>query len=183
MGHCKVICQMAQKGQTQIAETLIHLINTSIHSSNPLNRLQQCSQIMLDKVKGNSIDKLRIIQLCKADLNFVLHVLWGKQLIHHAMKHNKVNKCQYALPGSTCQSAVWSKILFCDLLHQTKTKGIMTDYDATAALDRVLHAITLITCHRLEDAQRFMQIYLQSIAQYGVQCNNRILCITPIISQ
>jgi hypothetical protein len=82
------------------------------------------------------------------------------------MKHNKVNKCQYDLPGLTCQSAVWSKILFCDLLHQTETKGIMTDYDATAAFDRVLHAITLITCHRLgmpKDSCKFIYNLLHNM--------------------
>jgi hypothetical protein len=85
----------------------------------------------------------------RSRLEFCITCAWGKRLIHHAMKHNKLNKCQYALSGSTCQSAVWSKLLFCDLLRQTETKGILTDYDATATFDRVLHAITLITCHRL----------------------------------
>lgn len=74
MGRYKVICQLAQKGQTQIAETLVIIMNLSIQLATPLHRWQRCSQIMLDKGKGNSIVKLRIIHLCEADLNFALHV-------------------------------------------------------------------------------------------------------------
>ncbi len=34
----------------------------------------------LEKWKGNYIEHLRIIQLCEANLNFTLHVLWGKRM-------------------------------------------------------------------------------------------------------
>jgi hypothetical protein len=53
------------------------------------------------------------------------------------------------MPGLTCNSAVWSKMLFCDLTRQTLTKGMLTDYDATMAFDRVLHAVAVITCRRI----------------------------------
>jgi hypothetical protein len=39
-------------------------------------------------------------------------------------------------------------MMYCDLLRQTLTPGIMTDYDATAAFDRVLHAMSVVTCRR-----------------------------------
>jgi hypothetical protein len=53
------------------------------------------------------------------------------------------------MPGSTCNSAVWSKVLFCDLTRQTLSKGMLTDYNASAAFDRVLHAISVITCRHI----------------------------------
>jgi hypothetical protein len=74
MGRYKVICLLAQKGQTQIVETLVIIMNLSIQLATPLHRWQRCSQIMLDKGKGKSIVKLRIIHSCEADLNFALHV-------------------------------------------------------------------------------------------------------------
>jgi hypothetical protein len=58
LGHYKAICQLAQGGNTTIAETLIILINISISTSTPLTRWQQCLQIMLEKGKGNCIDHL-----------------------------------------------------------------------------------------------------------------------------
>jgi hypothetical protein len=65
------------------------------------------------------------------------------------MKENALDDSQYALPGMTCNSAIWNKVLFMDLTRQTFTPGIMTDYDATAAFDRVLHIISILTCRRL----------------------------------
>jgi hypothetical protein len=63
----------------------------------------------------------------------------------------------------TCQSAVWNQVLFCDLLCQTSSKGILTDYDASVAFHRVLHFITVITCRRLGmpiSACKFLYIFL-----------------------
>lgn len=62
------------------------------------------------------------------------------------MQHNALDKAQYALPGHTCNNAVLNKTLFLDLSRQTLTPGILTDYDATAAFDRVLTGLSIITC-------------------------------------
>jgi hypothetical protein len=104
---------------------------------------------MLEKGKGKNIENLRIIQLCEADLNFTLHVIWGKRLIQNAMQENALDDSQYALPGMTCNSAIWNKVLFLDLMRQTLQPGILTDYDAAAAFDRILHSMSIITCRRL----------------------------------
>jgi hypothetical protein len=147
-GHYKVIAQMADEGYTDIADTLIFIINATIATSSPLERWSHSAQVMIEKGKGNYIENLRIIQICEADLNFSLNVLWGDRMIRSALKHEALNDSQFALPGQTCNSAVWNKVLYCDLLRQTLSPGIMTDYDATAAFDRVLHAMSIITCRR-----------------------------------
>jgi hypothetical protein len=46
-------------------------------------------------------------------------------------------------------SAVINKVLYCDLMRQTLSTGVMTDYDASAAFDRVLHSMSIITCKRI----------------------------------
>jgi hypothetical protein len=92
---------------------------------------------------------LRIIQLCEADLNFILHIIWGKRLIRHALRHKALNTAQYALPGKTCSNAVLNKQLFLDLSRQTLTPGVLTDYDVTAAFDRVLTGLSIVTCQRV----------------------------------
>jgi hypothetical protein len=147
-GHYKVLAQMAEEGNTKIVETLLFIINISISTSSPIERWKQSIQIMLEKGKGIYIEHLRIIQLCEADLNFTLNILWGNRMIRSALKHKALDESQYAIPGQTCNSAVWNKILYCNLLRQTLQPGIMTDYDATAAFDRVLHAMTIVTCRR-----------------------------------
>jgi hypothetical protein len=116
MGHYKVIAELATQGITEPAEIIISLINISIATSRPLKRWKRSSQVMLEKGKGRHIEQLRIIQLCEADLNFALNIIWGYRLIRHAINNKAFNKSQYALPGSTCNSAVWNKMLYCDLI-------------------------------------------------------------------
>lgn len=57
------------------------------------------------------------------------------------MNENALDDAQYTLPGMTCNSTILNKVLFLDLTQQTLTPGKMTDYDATAAFDRVLHSM------------------------------------------
>jgi len=65
---------------------------------------------MIEKGKGNFIEHLRIIQLFEADLNFVLHLIWGNRMIRNAQREQVLNDSQYSLPGQTCQSAIWNKV-------------------------------------------------------------------------
>jgi hypothetical protein len=104
---------------------------------------------MSEKGKGKFIENLRIIQLVEADLNFVLPTIWGHRLARHAMTHSAMNQSQYALPGQTCNNAVLNKLLYLDLSRQTLSPGIMMDYNATAAFDRVLAGLSIITCQRM----------------------------------
>jgi hypothetical protein len=136
MGHYKVIADMCMAGRPMVAEILVTMINISLLTSHPLQRWKHSAQVMIEKVKGQFVEHLRIIRLCKADLNFMLNIIWGNRLTRHALKHNQLNTSQYALPGVTCNSAVLNKVLYCDLMRQTLSTGIMTDYDASAAFDR-----------------------------------------------
>ncbi len=71
----------------------------------------------------------------------------GKHIEH--LQENTLDDSQYTLPGMTCNSAVWSKVLFQDIMCQTLANGILTDYDTLAAFDRVLHSMSIITCQCL----------------------------------
>jgi len=101
------------------------------------------------KGKGRLVDNLCIIQLVEADLNFIVHTIWGHWLIHHAMQKRLLNPSQFTLPGQTCNNAVLKKILFLDLSCQALSSGIMTEYDATATFDRVITGLSIATCERV----------------------------------
>ena len=92
---------------------------------------------MLEKGKGPAIENLCIIQLLEADMNWFLRFIWGRKLD---------NEAQLASPGKLCTSAILNKVLFFDLLCQTRQYGAMMDNDATAAFDRVLPALCVVTC-------------------------------------
>ena len=57
------------------------------------NNIQDC---MLEKIAGNPrIDKLRIIQLFEANLNYVLKIVYEKKLARMATKHKIILEIQY----------------------------------------------------------------------------------------
>jgi len=124
---------------------------------------------LADSVSG--VEDLHIIQLCKADLNFFLHTIWGNRLIRHALYHQGLDPAQYALPGHMCNNAVFNKTLFLDLSSQTFSPGILTDYDATAAFDRVLTGLSIVTCQWVglpHIAENFMFNLLKEMKFYLV---------------
>jgi len=102
---------------------LLEIAYISLRTASPLLRWKKTPQIMLEKGKEKYIDDLRIIQLCEADLNVVLHTIWGHRLIRHATHHSALHPSQFALPGETCNNAVSNKVLFCDLSRQTLSRG------------------------------------------------------------
>ncbi len=76
-------------------------------------------------------------------------MIWGDRLICHAHHHSILNLLQFAIPGQTCNNTVLSKVLFFDLSRQSLLPGVLTDFDATAAFNRVLVGLSIATCKRV----------------------------------
>jgi hypothetical protein len=146
-GHYKTLLECICQSSPLIPQIIIDIACISLSTASPLHHWQMASQVMLEKGKGQFIDHLRIIRLCEADLNFILHVIWGHCLIWHANKYSALNISQFALPGQTCNNAVLNKVLFFDLSRQSLSPGVLTDFDATS--DRVLVALSIATCKRV----------------------------------
>jgi len=146
MGHYRAMLECLHHNTPTLPSIILNIAMISLQTATPLHRWQQASQLMLEKGKGKHIDNLRIIQLCEADLNFILHVVRGKRLIRHASHH--LDKAQFAIPGQTCHNAVISKQLYLDLSQQTFSTGLMIDYNAKAVFDRVISGIANLACRR-----------------------------------
>jgi hypothetical protein len=142
MGHYKVMLECFRHNQhTYIPEIVVLISHMSLLTSSPLLRWEHASQVMIEKGKGRHIENLCIIQLCEADLNFILHIIWGKILMRKALHH--LDKAQFAIPGQTCHNGFLNKLLYLDLSRQTLTPGLMLDYDAKAPFDRVISSIAI----------------------------------------
>lgn len=154
-GHYRVLSKM---DDDSIISVLFDIVDIAFITHSPLPRWQHVTQLMLEKGKGPAIENLRVIQLLEADLNWLLRFLWGKKLDRHATESGVYNEAQFASPGKLCQSAIINKVLFFDLLRQNRHYGALIDNDATAAFDRVLPALCVVTCKQLgmpKEAQRF----------------------------
>jgi hypothetical protein len=132
-----------------IPSLIIDIAYISLIIASPLSCWNTASQVMLEKGKGYFIENLCIIQLCEADLNFVFHFIWGHRLFRHASSHQALDPAQYTLPGQICNNAVLKKTLFFNLSRQTLSLGILLDFDATAAFDRVIAGLSIETCKRV----------------------------------
>jgi hypothetical protein len=156
VGHYITIAKMENP---IIRKTLCMIAETALRTGCPLDRWMNCTQVMLEKGKGNYINNLRIIQLLEADLNFVLRLIWGRRLNRAANNKDLYDASQYAVPGSLCNSAALQKVLYLDLMRQCQETGYMIDFDAKAAYDSVIPALAVVTCKRLglpEEAGQFM---------------------------
>mmetsp|Transcript_20247 Transcript_20247/g.28846 ORF Transcript_20247/g.28846 Transcript_20247/m.28846 type:complete len:299 (+) Transcript_20247:1613-2509(+) len=145
---------------------LFELVEIAFITHSPLPRWKYATQLMLEKGKGPAIENLRIIQLLEADMNWLLRSLWGRRLNHHAQAEGIYSEDQYAAPGKLCWSAILNKVIYFDLLRQMRHCGALMDNDATAAFDRVLPALCVVTCRQLgmpKTAQRFFFTLLRQM--------------------
>jgi len=154
-GHYKVLSKLDDDSYIRV---LFDIVEIAFRTHSPLPRWKRSTQVMLEKGKGPGIENLRIIQLLEADMNWLLRFLWGRKLNHHARKEGVYHHSQFAVPGKLCGSAILNKVLYFDMLCQTRQCGALMDNDATAAFDRVLPALCVVTCRQLgmpKEAQRF----------------------------
>ena len=114
-------------------------------------RWKQSLHCMLEKDAGRPrINRLRIVQLVEADLNFVLKRIWGYRLSRAAEREEVLEDSQ--MGGRIRRmsiSAVLRKILQYDSLRLAKKSGAVLDNDAIGCFDRIIPSLASITCMRL----------------------------------
>lgn len=98
MGHYKTLLEEIRRDNPEIPEITISIAYISLITASSLKWWHQASQVMIEKGKGKFIEHLWIIQLVEADLNFVLHTIWGNHLIRHAKHLSILDNSQYAIP-------------------------------------------------------------------------------------
>lgn len=74
-GDCKILVECSRQNDFMKVNLILDIAFISLSMASPLHHLKQASQRMLEIGKGMFIENLRIIQLCEADLNFVLHTI------------------------------------------------------------------------------------------------------------
>ena len=122
----------------------------SHHAFSP-TRWRKAIQFMLEKDPGNPlITKLKVIQLLKADMNFVFCLLWGKQLVHHALAQNAFTPLNFGgRPACRVHSALLLKSLSYDYIRYTRLNAIILNNDTKACFDRIISSIGLMATERL----------------------------------
>jgi hypothetical protein len=102
-------------------------------------------QVMLEKIVVFClVDKLRAIQLYKADFNFYNQFVVGRKAMNTIMSNNLVPEELFSQKGSTAEDAKFDKTLTTDLSRQARQPMTIVSADADNCYDRVNHVILLL---------------------------------------
>ena len=120
------------------------------HGFSP-NRWHIAIQFMLEKEPGNPlITKLRVIQLLEANMNFAFRLLWGKQLVHHALAQNTLTPLNFGgRPGCRVHSALLLKTLSYNYIRYIRLTAIIFNKDTKACFNRIIPSIGLMATESL----------------------------------
>ena len=93
------------------------------------------------------LEKLRIIMLYEADLNYVLKLVWGKKLVHNAEKHSSLGGCNHgSRAGRQSHDALLQKLLLYKQARLSRTSLVTVNNDAKSCYDRIIRALGMLAC-------------------------------------
>ena len=85
--------------------------------------------------------------LYEADFNFVLKLIWGRQLIRHAEKYYCLGTSNHgSQSGRQTIDALMEKILLYEYARLTCTSLITIDNDAKSCYDCIIKSLAMIAC-------------------------------------
>ena len=137
LGHYKALIQ-----DPILLQCLHNFLNIAIERGIAIPRWSNATNILIEKDPGTpNINRLRIIHLFEADLNFFLKLQWGHRLVRHADSLHLLNDGQHgSRPGRTAMDPIMLIQLTTDLSRLLKTNLARFDNDASACYDRIIVA-------------------------------------------
>jgi hypothetical protein len=121
---------------------------------------KQAVDVMLEKIPGvPHSNKLRIIQLLKADINQVLRIAFARDISRLAKEHaGIISEHQYGRANKTFLTPVLNKLMTVQLIIQKRTEGIAFDNDAKGCYDMIISGISLTCLKRIGYSQKSVRI-------------------------
>jgi hypothetical protein len=107
-----------------------------------LDRWKQGLTCMLEKSPGNClVTKLRAILLMEADFNATNKIVFGERMMEMVRRYNLMEDEVFSERGRTAEDGALSKVLFYDIVRQTRLSAAISSVDASNCYDSVAHAI------------------------------------------
>ncbi|KAI2500343.1 hypothetical protein MHU86_14151 [Fragilaria crotonensis] len=177
LGHYKALVQ-----HPTLLKCFHRFLNIAISRGIAIPRWCHATNVMIEKDQGHPrINRLRIIHLFEADLNFFLKLQWGHRLVRRACELNLLNSGQHgSVPRRTTMDPIMLTQLTTDLCRILKHDLARFDNDASACFDRIIVALGMLAARRCgmpknaiqvhADALHFMQYTVKTI--YGISADN-----------
>jgi hypothetical protein len=120
---------------------------------------------MIEKDPGRpKINRLRIIHLFEADLNFNLKLMWGHRLVRRAVELDLLQNGQHgSIPGRTTLDPIMLTQLSTDISRVQKINMIRFDNDASACYDRIIVALGMLAARRCRMPENAIQTHATAL--------------------
>ncbi len=122
----------------------IHALKTSLAlwRGFALERWANGLSVMLEKIYGCSlVNNLRAILLMEADFNFSNKVVYGVRIMDNVCKFGYMPEEIYSEKGKMADDGSLAKVLFYEIVRQTRTSAGIASINAANCYDSIVHAI------------------------------------------
>ena len=97
---------------------------------------------MLEQIKGCSmVSKLRSILLMEADFNAINKIIYGRRMLQTVRKYECMPDEICSEKNRTADDGTMTKVLFYDIVRQSRRSAGISSVDADNCFDRVAHAV------------------------------------------
>ena len=149
------------------AEIQAQMISIPYAIGHPLPRTTHCVNVSLQKKgKGIAPGDLRTIWLLEADLNAGSRIHFVKRMMNDsALNNDLLPQSQYSKKGSKASEAAIVKVLFFDILRQTRKPGVFLASDLHQCFDRMAHPVCSLVSQRLGVHENVVKCMITAIQQ------------------
>jgi hypothetical protein len=110
-----------------------------------LDRWARGLSVMLEKIFGCAlITKLRSILLMEADFNSTNKIIYGQRMLQTVRRYRLMPEKIYSKKNRLADDGTLVKVLFYDIVHQTRLPAGIGAVDANNCYNRIAHPITLL---------------------------------------
>lgn len=110
-----------------------------------LDRWKESLTCILEKEPGNClITKMRAILLMEADFNATNKIIYGDRMLWNVRNNGLMAEEIFSERGRTAEDGALSKVLFYDIVRQSRKTAAINSVDAANCYDSIAHAIASI---------------------------------------
>jgi hypothetical protein len=121
---------------------------------------------MLEKILGcQLINKLRLILLMEADFNSINKILFGIRMLNMVRLYGFMRNEIFSERNRTAEEGTLSKVLFYDVVRQTRSAAGISSVDVDNCYDRVSHAIASLVFRSFGVSKEATGVTLKTIQE------------------
>ena len=157
---------IASAGSQLLSHTYATQCSIVLRRGIHLERWSRGLSVMLEKLRGCTlISKLRSILLMEADFNAANKMIYGVRMMNNVRAHNLMPDEIFSERNRTADDGTLSKVLFYDLVRQSRRPAGVSSVDADNCYDRVAHAIASLVFQAFGVSEQSAGAMLQTIQE------------------